>query len=182
MDDFPPLGRPRGPSAKRPSTGCAKRVRQHLKPGQKGTKQLLAEYGDRLVCVRYAYDAERGRRFKTVELIVGEKAWAPRPSPRDDRIVAVRIGCAETALRERAKQAGGRWNPDRKLWQLPYRAAVGVGLADRIVTDEASTGRCHEPRAGYLRMDARPASIWRCQHPRVDAGVYCQMPRVTVEF
>ncbi len=24
-------------------------------PGQKGTKQLLAQYGDRLICVRYRY-------------------------------------------------------------------------------------------------------------------------------
>jgi hypothetical protein len=25
----------------------------NLEPGQKGTKQLLTQYGDRLVCVRY---------------------------------------------------------------------------------------------------------------------------------
>ena len=31
----------------------------HLKPGQKGTKHLVAQYGDRLVCVRYRYDAAR---------------------------------------------------------------------------------------------------------------------------
>ena len=42
-------------------------VRLHLKPGQKGTKQLLAQYGDRLICVRYRYDAQRKKRFKTVE-------------------------------------------------------------------------------------------------------------------
>jgi hypothetical protein len=40
----------------------------HLKPGKKGTKQLLTQYGDRLVCVRYRYDAQRKKRFKTVEL------------------------------------------------------------------------------------------------------------------
>ncbi|MFC1853877.1 hypothetical protein ACFL27_27145 [candidate division CSSED10-310 bacterium] len=27
-----------------------------LKPGQKGTKNLLSQYGDRLLCVRYRYD------------------------------------------------------------------------------------------------------------------------------
>ena len=32
------------------------RTRLTLKPGQRGTKQLVAEYGDRLVCVRYRYD------------------------------------------------------------------------------------------------------------------------------
>ena len=49
-----------------------RRVRLNLKPGQKGTKQLLAQYGDRLVCVRYRYDAYRKKRLKTVEILVAE--------------------------------------------------------------------------------------------------------------
>ena len=53
----------------------------HLKPGQKGPKQLLAQYGDRLVCVRYRYDAQRKKRLKTVELLVAERDWTP-PRPR----------------------------------------------------------------------------------------------------
>ena len=51
----------------------AMRTRLHLKPGQKGTKQLLAQYGDTLVCVRYRYDEQRKKRFKTVELIVAQR-------------------------------------------------------------------------------------------------------------
>jgi hypothetical protein len=31
-------------------------TRLKLKPRQKGTKKLLSEYGDALVCVRYRYD------------------------------------------------------------------------------------------------------------------------------
>jgi hypothetical protein len=49
MDHSPPLGRRPGPSANRPSPAFAERVRLNLKPGQKGTKQPLAEYGNRLV-------------------------------------------------------------------------------------------------------------------------------------
>jgi hypothetical protein len=49
-----------------------------LRPGAAGTKKLLAEYGDRLFAVRYRYDAARGRRLKTVELIVDEGDWKPR--------------------------------------------------------------------------------------------------------
>ena len=56
----------------------------HLKPDQKGAKQLLAQYGDRLVCVRYCYDAQQKRRFKTVELIVAEREWDP---PRQRRVL-----------------------------------------------------------------------------------------------
>ena len=43
------------------------RARRTLRPGQRGTKKLLRQYGSQLVCVRYRYDAERYLRFKTVE-------------------------------------------------------------------------------------------------------------------
>lgn len=53
------------------------RVRLVRRPGQHGTREYLEEYGDRLVCVRYRYDAAAGRRYKTIEIIVGEAPWAP---------------------------------------------------------------------------------------------------------
>ncbi len=40
------------------------RTRSHFNPGHRGTKQLLAQYGDRLVCVRYRYDAQRKTRSR----------------------------------------------------------------------------------------------------------------------
>jgi hypothetical protein len=52
-------------------------------------KQLLAEYGDRLICVRYRSDAQRKKRMKTVELVVAERDWKPRPPPfSEDRLSA----------------------------------------------------------------------------------------------
>lgn len=56
-------------------------TRLSLRPGQKGTKKLVIEYGDKLVAVRYRYDRERQRRYKTVELVVEESAWSPRSKP-----------------------------------------------------------------------------------------------------
>ena len=118
------------------------RTRLHLKPGQKGTKELLAQYGDRLVCVRYRYDTQRKKRFKTVELIVAERDWEP-PAPRftAETIVGVRIGFAEVDLRERVKQAGGKWNRSRKVWELRYDQVVALTLEARIVEEEASNTR-----------------------------------------
>ena len=115
----------------------------HLKPGQKGTKQLLAQYGDRLICVRYRYDAQRKKRFKTVELLVAERDWEP-PPPRfaASQIVGLRIAFAEAAARQHVKQAGAKWNPDRKLWEMPYQQAVALKLEARIVGEAASNGRC----------------------------------------
>ena len=51
------------------------RARLILKPGQRGTKKLCAEYGERLVCVRYRYDEKRHKRLETVELVVVEVDW-----------------------------------------------------------------------------------------------------------
>ena len=46
------------------------KTRVSLKPGDKGTRQLHAQYGDRLICVRYRYDPKARMRYKTIELIV----------------------------------------------------------------------------------------------------------------
>ncbi|MEJ1368394.1 MAG: hypothetical protein RPU52_09500 [Candidatus Sedimenticola sp. (ex Thyasira tokunagai)] len=48
-------------------------IRTTPTPGQYGTKQLLKEYSDQLVCVLYRYDKKRNRGYKTVELIVDER-------------------------------------------------------------------------------------------------------------
>jgi hypothetical protein len=54
----------------------------HLKPGQKGTRRLVEKFGDALLCVRYRYDAIRGVRMKTVEIVVDEKPCKLSPRYR----------------------------------------------------------------------------------------------------
>jgi hypothetical protein len=112
------------------------KVRLHLKPGQKGTKQLVAQYGDRLLCVRYRYDAGSGKRFKTVELLVSERDWSPpRPRLAPDQLVWLRVPFADAVDRGRVKQAGGAWHPEHKLWQLRYDRVVALGRTRRIVAE-----------------------------------------------
>jgi hypothetical protein len=113
------------------------KTRLTLKPGQRGTKKLVDEYGDRLLYVRYRYDPTRKRRFKTVEVIVEEIPWAPRLGRISRKtIVGVKVVAREGVLRQQVKQAGGTWNPLTKLWELPYHAVVELGLEERIVIDE----------------------------------------------
>ena len=110
-------------------------TRLTLRPGQSGTKKLLARYGERLVRVRYLYDEASGRRLKTVELIVEAIPWRPRariPRRRDDEIVAVRIAFHEADLRERAKRLGAVWRPAQKLWELTWLDAKRLGVSDRV--------------------------------------------------
>ncbi|MFC1772718.1 hypothetical protein ACFL3A_05120 [Pseudomonadota bacterium] len=52
-------------------------VKATLLPGVNGTRSLLKEYGDQLVCVRYRYDKLKQKRYKTAEIIVEEKHWHP---------------------------------------------------------------------------------------------------------
>jgi hypothetical protein len=54
------------------------KVRQTVAPPRPGTVRLLAEYGPRLLFVRYRYDAKKKRRYKTAEIIVDEVDWQPR--------------------------------------------------------------------------------------------------------
>ena len=147
------------PGRRSPEPSSAARVGLRLRPGQKGTKQLLAQYGDRLICVRYRYDAQRNKRFKTVELLVAERDWEP-PPPRfpPDQVVDLRVSFADTAIRDRVKQAGGRWNPDRRIWQLRYDRVAALGLTRRIVDDRASNTGCPKLSDGHLPVDARAAS------------------------
>ena len=107
-------------------------TRLTLRPGQSGTKKLLARYGERLVRVRSLYDAASGRRIKTVELIVESVPWHPRPRTprrRDDEIVAVRIAFHETDLRH-----GALWRPEQKVWELTWLDAKRLGISDRVAT------------------------------------------------
>ncbi|WP_428312341.1 hypothetical protein [Hydrocarboniphaga sp.] len=112
------------------------KTRLTLRPGDNGTKKLLAKYGERLLAVRYRYDPDSHRRFKTVELVEEELPWDPGPpaTMKASQAVLVRIDYAETELRQQAKAAGALWQQQRKLWQMSYASARALGLEGRIVS------------------------------------------------
>ena len=109
------------------------RVGRKLKPGQPGTKRLLARYGRRLVCVRYRYDEQRKLRYTTVELIVATAEWVPKGASEAE--VAVQVDFQEYTLWGSLKMEGGRWDPKRRVFWVPYRIAALLGLTDRIVRE-----------------------------------------------
>ena len=117
-------------------------ARLKLKPGQKGTKKLVEQYGSRLVCVRYRYDAQTKKRYKTVEIIVDEVAWTPRP-PKKPVLVDLQIVWGELELARKVKAAGGTWNRDKRLWELPYDKVIDLGLEGLIQPKVASDTRNH---------------------------------------
>ena len=124
------------PDASGMSMDQAMTTRLKLKPGQKGTKKLVAEHGDALVCVRYRYDEASRTRIKTVELIVEKTAWTPAARKfTDNELVPVRIGFTDSSSREKAKAVQGRWDPEKKLWFIRYEKVKGMDLEKHIVLD-----------------------------------------------
>lgn len=111
------------------------RVRLTLQPGRRGTKKLLREFGDRLVCVRYRYDEAGRRRLKTAEIIVDERSWIPDPERtlKGYRTVNLTIDYHEKNLRVKIKRAGGTWNPEKRAWELPFYIVRQLGLENRIL-------------------------------------------------
>ncbi|MCP3995061.1 MAG: hypothetical protein GY722_08345 [bacterium] len=131
------------------------RTMKTLKPGQAGTKELLTRFGPSLPRVRYRYDEDRREHVKTVELVVqrrsreGETGCAgsrvPARAPQETgsvssngaagartRRVALRIGWQKRDLQQRVKSAGGRWDPDRRVWLLRRDAAERLDLLARV--------------------------------------------------
>ena len=114
-----------------------------LRPGQKGTKELLTRFGPSLLVVRYRYDEDRREHLKTVELVIQRRPREPEcPGPRSSgaraegagtRRVALRIGWRERDLQRRVKSAGGRWDPVRRISILRRDAAERLDLLARVV-------------------------------------------------
>lgn len=110
------------------------KIKRIVRPGQPGTKKLVARYGDNLICVRYRYDAENNRTLKTIELVIENQPWQPNPEKIPlNKIVDLQIAIGETELRNRVKKAGGKWNPQKQVWHLPYREVLELELTERIV-------------------------------------------------
>ncbi len=109
------------------------KVRQTLRPGQRGTQRFTDRYADRLVCVRYRYDAGARRRVTTVELVVDEGAWTPEPALSPETVVGVQVVWGEADLARRVKQVGGRWDARQKVWHLPYRTVQRLRLEERMI-------------------------------------------------
>ena len=80
------------------------------------------------------------RRYTTAEIVVQESEWDPLPSAtaRRER-VPVRIAIQETTLREKVKTAGGRWDPDKRVWMLPMEQVIQLGLTGRVRDKKAAS-------------------------------------------
>ncbi len=128
-----------------------------LKPGQKGTKEMLTRFGPSLLYVRYRYDEARREHVKTVEFGVQRRsregetecpgsqasgardpgtrvpgAQSARSGDCTPRRVPLWIGRRERDLQQRVKSAGGRWDRVRRVWLLRRDEAERLGVLPRV--------------------------------------------------
>ena len=59
-------------------------------------------------------------------------------------MVGVRVGFAEVEVRDQVKQAGGKWNPRRQVWETRDDQVVALKLEARILKEEASHTRSQD--------------------------------------
>ena len=109
-------------------------TKKTLIAGQPGTKKWIQQYGEALTCVRYKYDTINKRKIKTVELIVETETWEMNQNRIPaNKIIELQVNYEEVHLQKLIKSAGGRWNREKKLWELPYKEVVALGLEKRAV-------------------------------------------------
>ena len=92
-----------------------------------------------MLCVRYWYDEASRKRLKTIELVIEESDWSPKIA--SETIVGVQVAFREADLQQKVRQAGGKWNPARRVWELRYDRAVALGLKDRLAPENVSISR-----------------------------------------
>jgi len=93
----------------------------------------LTVHGDRLICARYRYDSKRKKSTTTVELVESENDWLQNKNKKpSNKIVQVRIAYGEIHLGRLVKAAGGKWNRNKKVWELPYGEVLDLGLEQRL--------------------------------------------------
>jgi len=50
-----------------------------------------------------------------------------------NKIVSIQVEYREIQIGRLIKSAGGRWNREKKVWELPYGEAIALGLDKRII-------------------------------------------------
>ncbi len=111
-------------------------IRKIMRPGQPGTKKLVERYGDNLICVRYRYDDQKKMMYKTIEIIIESKPGQDNNNKiSKNKSMDIQIGYNEVELRNRVKNSGGKWDPQKKVWRLSYKKVKELDLLERIVDD-----------------------------------------------
>lgn len=85
-----------------------------------------------------------------MELIIEKSEWKP-PTPRqaEDTVVAIQVAAQEGEMRRQVQAVGGKWNPRKVVWELPYEQVIAFG----------ASGPNRFPGRGVSSRGKRPSTI-----------------------
>jgi hypothetical protein len=127
-------------------------VRKTIRPGQKGTRRFIRDWGERLVCVRYRFDAKEKIRYTTVEIVSSEpRPWIPPRRPPPYALVYLKVDRNDWKAIRRLRDARVWFDGDKGLWRTRYDVAERLRLKARIVkptpTPYPAPRYAHQPEA-----------------------------------
>jgi hypothetical protein len=110
------------------------KVEKKVKPGRPGTKKWMERFGQDLICIRYCSDKNTKQRLTTAEIII-DKRTEKKSNRRipGNKLMQLKIGYDEIHIRKIVKNAGGRWNIDKKVWELAYKEVLALGFEKRLL-------------------------------------------------
>ena len=118
------------------------RSRLILQLGRRGTRELLADHSEHLVCVCHSGNRQQKKRYKTVGLIVKQEGCESPGTPfKGETIVGLKWLREKRRWPAGFKHAGGVWKRDKRLWELCYDRVRAVGLEGRIAEPKVSRFR-----------------------------------------
>src|ERR1043166_5938043 len=89
----------------------------------------------------------------------------------NDSLVPLRISARDMAARKKAKDAGGRWNPEKQLWFVSYCNVVGTVLEKYIDIDGLDKAKSHFYINAYSTLPYR----YRYFNMHLDGSIYMYM-------
>jgi len=119
------------------------KVIKTIKAGEVGTKKWLKwvekhvdPFHAKLISVQHVEDVQNNLR--KIRLVI-EVEVNPlerikmMAGYRLNKKFKIRIKYDEYALQQKVKQAGGKYNPNKRVWILDYKTILMLGIEDRIV-------------------------------------------------
>lgn len=98
----------------------------------------------------------------------------------DNTLVPVRIGFRDTALRDQAKSAQGKWDPEAKAWCIEYGKIKGIELEKFVILET----RVNKIKGSYtVKLDIAQDAEEEIIHVRVTVpSEYKEQIKVAIDI
>ncbi len=76
----------------------------------------------------------RWQRLKLLNWLLRKQFGKKKPKPKNDnKIVNIRVDYGEIEIGKKVREAGGKWNRAKKVWELLFSDVAALNLESRII-------------------------------------------------